>query len=325
MNAQKRPLLAGDRLVLMLTLVPYLIEKGTVSVAEAAAEFGVSPAEMRRGVAVIGVSGLPGDGGFYMHNDLFDIDWDALEERDEIVLLSHVAIDRTPRFTAREASALIAGLLAASGVPGVTDRGDVADLVQKLARGADEAPAELAISPTQVNVLQTGITDALASGVAVSFDYRPLDGAPERRTVDPVRIFSNDTSWYLRGWCHTRLRERTFLFDRMSNVTVTDLPIVDREGAAEGASTGTLFEASANDVTVTVRYPEDLAPLLGAYLDGAKITTSGGVATAVVRVAHLHSLKRLAARMGGHLVAHDPREARVVVADWANAGLARYA
>jgi proteasome accessory factor C len=303
MTGRQRPLLAGDRLTLMLTLVPYLIEKGPVSVADAAADFGVAPAEMRRGIKVIAVSGVPGDGGLYLHNDLFDIDWDALEERDEIVLLTHVAIDRSPRFTSREASALIAGLMAASGVPGVNERGEVASLVQKLAHGA----------------LQARIADAVASGVQLRFDYRPLDGPVERRTVDPVRAFSSDTSWYLRGWCHTRRAERTFLFDRITDLEVTEIP-----AAVHEPSEGGLFEPSGDDVTVTVCFDQTLTPLLGAYLDGAKVSTAAGVSTAVVRVAHLHSLKRLAARMGGLLVVLDPPEARRVVAEWAAAGLARY-
>lgn len=319
MSVKKRPMLASDRLVLMLTLVPYLIEKGEVTIAEAAADFGVTPAEMRRGVQVIAVSGVPGDGGFYMHNDLFDIDWDALEERDEIVLLSHVAIDRTPRFTSREASALIAGLLASSSIPGVSERGEVASLVEKLAQGAASAPAEIAITIGAVDALQTSIGDALERGLTVAFDYRPLDGPAERRTVDPVRVFSNDTAWYLRGWCHQRQAERTFLFDRITDLTVTtDL------AAAHEHGTVAMFQPSEHDVTVTVRYPEDLAPLLGAYLDGATITANKGTATAIVRVAHLHSLKRLAARMGGQLVVEGPGEARRVIADWAEAGLARY-
>ena len=63
MTAQKRTMLVGDRLVLMLTLVPYLIEKGEVGIAEAAADFGVSPVEMRRSVEILAVSGIPGGGG----------------------------------------------------------------------------------------------------------------------------------------------------------------------------------------------------------------------------------------------------------------------
>ena len=319
MSVSRRPLLAGDRLVLMLTLVPYLIEKGEVSITDAAADFGVSPAEMRRSVEVIAVSGVPGDGGFYMHNDLFDIDWDALEQREEIVLLSHVAIDRTPKFTSREASALIAGLLASSGIPGVSERSKVANLVEKLAQGASAAPAELAITVGQVDALQASIADALERGVTLTFDYRPLDGQVERRTVDPVRVFSNDTAWYLRAWCHNRQAERTFLFDRITNLLVTDAPSATHEQAAV-----TMFQTSDHDVTVPVHYNESLAPLLGAYLDGATVTTNKATATAIVRVAHLHSLKRLAARLGGQLVVDTPAEARRVIAEWAEAGLARY-
>ena len=320
MTSQKRTMLVGDRLVLMLTLVPYLIEKGEVGIAEAAADFGVSPVEMRRSVEILAVSGIPGDGGFYMPNDLFDIDWDALEDREEIVLLSHVAIDRTPRFTSREASALIAGLLASNGIPGVAARGEVASLMQKLARAADQAPAEVAITTGEVDALHALIADAIAGGTTVRFDYRPLDGQIEHRTVDPIRVFSSDTTWYLQGWCHTRRDNRTFLFDRITNMIVTEQPSDDHATPKNG-----LFQPSVGDVTITARYPEEIAPLLGAYLDDAVVTTANGVSTAIVRVAHLHSLKRLAARMGGLLVVEAPNEARAAVADWARAGLARYA
>ena len=44
----RRPLVATDRAALMLQLVPYLIGKGEVTVAEAADEFDVTPAEMQR-------------------------------------------------------------------------------------------------------------------------------------------------------------------------------------------------------------------------------------------------------------------------------------
>ena len=38
------PLLAADRVRLYLTLVPYLLERGQVTLDEAAAEFGVTAA-----------------------------------------------------------------------------------------------------------------------------------------------------------------------------------------------------------------------------------------------------------------------------------------
>ncbi|MGO8610125.1 hypothetical protein ACC848_45065, partial [Rhizobium johnstonii] len=66
------PLLATDRAALILQLVPYLIGKGEVSLAEAADAFDVDPEHMRTMVEKLTVIGLPGEGGFWqMANDLF--------------------------------------------------------------------------------------------------------------------------------------------------------------------------------------------------------------------------------------------------------------
>ena len=59
----RRQLVATDRAALMLQLVPYLIGKGEVSLAEAADEFDVSAEQMRSMVEKLTVIGLPGDRG----------------------------------------------------------------------------------------------------------------------------------------------------------------------------------------------------------------------------------------------------------------------
>ena len=113
------PLVATDRAALMLQLVPYLIGKGEVSLAEAAAEFDVTPDQMRTMVEKLTVIGLPGDGGYWqMPNELFDIDWDLLDERDTIAITNSVGLERSPKLTAREAAALLAGLQLAQTIPG---------------------------------------------------------------------------------------------------------------------------------------------------------------------------------------------------------------
>lgn len=92
-----RPLVATDRAALMLQLVPYLLGKGEVSVAEAADEFDVTPDQMRSMVEKLTVIGLPGERGYWqMSNDLFDIDWDLLDQRDLIVITNTVASSARP-------------------------------------------------------------------------------------------------------------------------------------------------------------------------------------------------------------------------------------
>ena len=109
--------IATDRAALLLQLVPYLISKGEVSVAEAADEFDVTAEQMRTMVRGLTVIGLPGDSGYWqMANELFDIDWDLLDERDLIAITNSVGLERAPRLTAREAAALLAGLQLAATI-----------------------------------------------------------------------------------------------------------------------------------------------------------------------------------------------------------------
>ena len=92
---------AQDKLAFLLALVPYLMDRDRVSVAEAAEHFGVDAESMREAVRLIAVSGVPGETNAYQPGDLFDIAWDDFEENDQIVLTHQVAIDDSPRFSAR--------------------------------------------------------------------------------------------------------------------------------------------------------------------------------------------------------------------------------
>jgi proteasome accessory factor C len=316
----RRSLVATDRAALMLQLVPYLIGKGEVSIAEAADEFDVSPDQMRSMVEKLTVIGLPGDGGYWqMANDLFDIDWDLLDQRDLVVITNSVGLERAPKLTAREAAALLAGLQLARTIPGVGDTDLFNGLLAKLARGASGIPAEVIVAPGPVDTVRDTVATALRRGVAVSFTYKAPDAAPTTRTVDPVKVHIADGQWYLQGWCHLREAMRTFHLDRVSDLQLTGIPITHAEEPAPG-----WFETSEDDVVARIRFPEAVARLLGDYLDRAVLETSGGTSVATMRVADEVSLRRLAARRGGEVEVLEPASARRAAAEWAEAGLAQY-
>ncbi len=96
MAKRPKPLKASDKLVFLLSFVPYLLEQRVVDVPDAAAHFGMTEEEIRDAVRLIATSGLPGATGTYQPNDLFDIDWDSFEDDDVIVIVHHVAIDDAP-------------------------------------------------------------------------------------------------------------------------------------------------------------------------------------------------------------------------------------
>lgn len=317
-----RPLLATDRAALILQLVPYLIAKGEVTLAEAAADFDVEPEQMRAMVEKLTVIGLPGDGGFWqMANDLFDIDWDLLDEQDIILITNSVGLERIPRLSAREAAALLAGLQLAASLPGVGDAGGseiVQGLLAKLARGASSAPADVIVAPQEVDDVRVAVAEALRRGVAVSFDYRAPDAPPTTRTVDAVKVHIADGQWYLQGWCHLREAMRTFHLDRVSDVRLTGIAATHAADAVPA-----LFEPGDTDVEVEVRYPIGAEALLGDYVIEQR-GDAGGLRTAGIRLGDARSLKRLAARFGGDLEVLSPPDVRDAARAWARAGLELY-
>lgn len=323
MNAKPAAFGASDKLTFLLSLVPYLMDHDRVSVAAVAEHFGVTPERVRDAVNLIAMSGVPGETRQYLHGDLFDIQWDEFENNDNIVLTHMVAIDDSPRFSAREAAALIAGLQYLSALPENSDRDAIASLMAKLTRSSTGAPSQLAVSSTNSDVAISIIQSAVQAGTQVEFDYLNSRGTAQHRCVDPLRVESVDNDWYLRGWCHLREAMRTFRLDRMSDLRSTDV-------AADSHDDGmilpdTLFEGSDDDLTVTLELP---ASALGLLADYGPVPTGGNadgtLSHALVRVSHYHGLKRLVAGLAGVVTVVDPGEARQTVADWAAAGAARY-
>jgi proteasome accessory factor C len=308
-------LLTPDRVTLYLTLVPYLIERGEVSLADAARDFDVTPGEMRTMVEKLTLIGRPEQ----MPDDLFDINWDLLDEQGIIEITQAVGLERSPRLTAREAAALLGGLRLAGSLPGVAAGEVYAGLMAKLSRGASSAPAEVVVVPGPVDEVRALVSQALREQVALSFTYRRPDSEPTTRTVDPVKVIVTEGQWYLQGWCHLRRAMRNFLLERVSDPRLTDIPI---EHAHEPVPE--LFEPGENDEIVVVRFAAELAPLVGDYLSGAEMETIDGVTTARLRVSDGRTLKRLAARRAGRVEILEPAAARRAAADWAAGALALY-
>jgi proteasome accessory factor C len=323
MAKKVQPLRAQDKLVYLLALVPYLMDRDRVSVAEAAAHFRVPEQQIRDAVRLIAVSGIPGETATYQDSDLFDIAWDDFEENDQIVLTHMVAIDDSPRFSAREASALIAGLQYLSGLPEHADRAAIATLMSKLSRGASAQPTAMGVASSDLDETLALIRESVAAGTQIEFDYRNSSGESERRRIDPVRVESVDADWYVRGWCHSREAVRTFRLDRISCPTMTSESIIHT--AADVSLPETLFDASPEDVEVTIDVVESAIPLLADYIaENSQLLPAGERVRTTIYVPHFHGLKRLIAGLPGVVTVVAPPEARDAVAQWARSGVACY-
>ncbi len=320
MAERSTPIGAPDKLAFLLSLVPYLIDQVRVTVTEAAEHFDITPAQMRSAVTLIAMSGTPGADGTYTHETLFDIDWEDFDERD-VIRFRAAPIEERPRFSAREAAALLAGLQRVAALPEFAARVDLVELMGKLARGASDAPAALAVRPGERAEIHAALVDAVAKGRRVRLDYVSTRGERQVRDVDPLRVEGVDDAWYVRGWCLTRDAERTFLLDRIASVELV--------GAAEPHELdevqASLFQGGADDEQVELSLPVTAVPLIADYRSvDDPLRIDGDRAVVTLRIAHPGILGRVAARVAGAVEVISPASARAAVAEWARAAIATH-
>lgn len=157
----------------------------------------------------------------------------------------------------------------------------------------------------------------------IEFDYLGLRGERVSRRVDPLRVESLDADWYLRGWCHLRQAVRTFRIDRISEPRLTPEPV--SFSSRDFDLSDTLFEASRDDIAVTLDVAPSALPLLADYIpEGAPSSEVRGRVRTSITVPHFHGLKRLVAGLPGVVTVVAPPEARAAVTEWAAAAAEHY-
>ena len=122
---------ATDRLPRLLALVPYLIARPGIPVDEAAADFGVTPKQLRKDLELLWMCGLPG----YGPGDLIDLSF----EGDTITVTYDAGMRRPLRLTAAEATALLVALRALADTPGVVDTDAVRRSLAKIESAVGQA------------------------------------------------------------------------------------------------------------------------------------------------------------------------------------------
>jgi proteasome accessory factor C len=309
---------AGENLVLFLSLVPYVMDRGEVSIDEAAQQFGRHPDDIRRAVELIACAGIPGDSAAYLHTDLFDIDWDLFESEGIIRFEQTIVIDHEPRLTTREVAALIAGLQYIAAHPRYGERADVSELLAKLrGLGGETAAGGIVINPSDAQAQSDLIAQAIDSARQVAFDYVTRSGESERRTVDPITVEVRDGVWYLRAWCHTREALRVFRVDRMSDLELLQDASSSHPDVSDVAS-WSIFTPSSTDLVVTVRFPHHALPLVAEYLDRSSPPTEHGADfVADIPFAHTASLIRFVGQHAGLVTVIGPASAVDTVRRWA--------
>jgi proteasome accessory factor C len=240
---------AADRLPRLLALVPYLLARPGIRVTEAAADFGVTEAQLRRDLQLLWVCGLPGHGP----GDLIDLSF----EGETVTVTYDAGMSRPLRLSADEALAIVVALRTLADVPGLGDRDAVERALAKVetaAGGAAEAADSVAVRMERSDRRIAEIRAALDQGRAVHLRYyvAARDETTER-DVDPVQLRSVEGRWYLEAWCRGAEGMRLFRLDRIDALVVLDEPAAPPPDAAPRDMSHGVYQPAAGHPLVTLR------------------------------------------------------------------------
>ncbi|HEV7869758.1 MAG TPA: WYL domain-containing protein [Modestobacter sp.] len=313
----------AERMTRLLALVPYLQARPDgVRLADAAGDFGVTEAQLRRDLDLLWLCGLPGHGP----GDLIDLAF----EGDRVRVTFTAGMVRPLRLSTDEAVALIVALRTLLELPGLAEGEAVSRALAKVSAAAGH-PAEVA-APVVVSV------DAREQSLAVVRDglerhralhlhyYVPSRDERTERTVDPMRLLLVDGRWYLEAWCRGAEGVRLFRLDRIDDVDVLDEPAAPPPQAHERDLDSGLYQPGAEEPLVrlrlarTARWVADYYPVE----EQAEVTDPPGGLAVTVRTSDLGWARRLVATLGGAATVDEPAELAAQVAGEARAALARY-
>lgn len=270
---------AGESFILRTALVPYLLSKGIVSVADTAKHFKVDAKTIERSVRALAVTEVASLNSAPSEVPI-NINWDLLEQEKLLELTQADALDQFLSFSPAEAAALVCSLNLLLEGQNEKERTVTFKLSQKLTETFVLNPSNTIISAsgkvTDPRVLR--VREALAKNEELEFDYVTRNGDKNHRIVSPIRLVRDHGNWYLDAYCFNRNARRIFSLWRATGITLAgsqrELPqnieknIEKNTGSdvAKTKNTDVILAGSTSATeTITVKIPESELSTLESY------------------------------------------------------------
>ena len=315
-----------ERLQRLLALVPYVVSRKVVGLAETAAAFGISERQLVDDLNLLWCVELRAPDPY--------CPIDLSYEGGEIVVSQAESMGRPLRLAVDEASALLVALRMLAEVPGLEDRSALSRLIAKLEAAAGEAASASAQVTVQVDAAPDGdqgdgtaarIRGALSAGRRVHLSYYvPGRDEATERDVDPMRLLVVEGRTYLEGWCRRAEGVRLFRLDRVLALSVLDEAAAPPAEAAHVDVDQGLFRPSPGDVHVELELSAAGRWVAEYYPCESVTDLPDGRLRAVLRTPDTGWIRRLALRLGEEGRVVSPPALVAEVRDAATAALANY-
>lgn len=309
-----------DRLSRLLNLVPYLLGRPGIRIADAADDLGVSEKQLRDDLELLWVCGLPG----YGPGDLIDMSFDG----DSVTITYDAGIDRPLRLTPDEALALIVALRLLAETPALPNRGSVERALAKIESAAGDA----ADTAGRVAVRLPANTERLAEvqsvverGRALRITYYTA-GRDEttERVIDPMRVLFASGRAYLEAWCRSAEGVRLFRLDRIDGMVELDEPAAPPPQAQPTDVRDGVFTPTPELPLVTLRVGRDSRWITEYYPCEHVVAEPDGHWQVSLRASDLGWARRLVLGLGPGVEVVAPGELAAAVGGEARLALQAY-
>ena len=286
---------ASQRIQRLLILLPWLMERGGATVAEATERFEVTEKELVRDLELAACCGLP---------PYLDEMIDVFVDDGQIHVGVPRLFTRPLRLTPAEGFALLAAGRAALQLPGATAAGPLARALDKLAAALEAAPnVEVDVErPPFLAAVQAAIE--AGERVAVTYYVGSRDELTERR-IDPQLTFLDRGRWYVVADDAQAGAERHFRVDRIESLTPTGEHFA-RRPVSRPTESG-WFTGSDEARMVTVALPLSASWVAETYPVVAVNERDDGIEV-VLPVVSERWLERVLLRAGAEARVLDPPE-----------------
>lgn len=257
MSPRTGPRPAEERLRRLLVMLPWLMERGEVSVAETAARFGLSEREVVKELELAAMCGVPP-----FVDELIDV---FIDEGMIWVGVPRL-FTRPLRLNSVEAWELLAAGRAAMELPGADREGPLGRGLQKLAAALGEDDT----SGVRIDLDGPPLTEEIAAAVRDRAELRiqywsASSDETTERTIVPRQVFSDRGEWYVTADDDRSGEVRTFRIDRIESLTPTGATAVPSDRAlprpgdwfADGSIPRVTVRLGPSARWVVERYPVD--------------------------------------------------------------------
>jgi predicted DNA-binding transcriptional regulator YafY len=313
-----------ERLQRLLALVPYVISRKVVGLAETAEAFGISERELVDDLNLLWCVELRAPDPY--------CPIDLSYEGGEIVVSQAESMGRPLRLAVDEASALLVALRMLAEVPGLEDRSAMSRLIAKLEAAAGEAASVSAQVAVQVDI-QDDDAEGYAGQIRAALSarrrvhlryYVPGRDEATERDVDPMRLLVVEGRPYLEGWCLRAEGMRLFRLDRVLSLDVLDVPSAPPAEAEPVDVDQGLFRPSPGDVLVELELSAAGRWVAEYYPCESVTDLEDGRLRVGLRTPDTGWVRRLALRLGEDGRVVSPPSLVTQVREAANAALANY-